>query len=84
MDTFIYGCFVVFASFFVATVIVGILGKKREVATSEFLMAGSLIYRDISRYIRGKFIKPFIVCSYLAVCSFLVFVLYILFIYFAR
>jgi hypothetical protein len=78
MDTFSYGCFAVFASFSIATVIVGFLGRKREVAISEILMVGSLIYRNVSRYIRENFIKPFMVCSYIAVSSFLVLVLYIL------
>jgi len=78
MDGISLALFIVFALAGCATVVVGIVGRTPEAGLSGCLMAGSNIYRDIPKYVRAQFIKPFMVCSYCAVGTFIAFVAYLL------
>ncbi len=52
-----------------------ILWKNDNINFSEFLLAGSFIYRDLPKYIKNDKIKPYQVLSYSAIILFMLFIL---------
>ena len=55
----------------IAILFFSIVWKKREISFAKFVLTGTNIYRDISKYIRNDKTKPFLILSYSGVVLFM-------------